>query len=406
MGVFRYTALNTSGSEIKGTIQAEDINGAALVIRDRGLRVLELKQGREGAGFLGQANFSDWLAANRSVKSASLIFFFRQMAFMLRSGLPVAQALVLAEKQVSCPRMNLTIRLMRKDIESGQALSVAMKKHPDVFPEMGVNLVQAGETTGEIDKIMERLVLHLEKKAALKAQTITAMIYPSIVVLTAIGVGIFMTVKIIPKFAEFLLGQGRVLPASTQALIDFSDYVVANGLYILAAVIAFIITILATYQFKGGRRMIDSLLLRIPVIGYILINSAMAQMAWALSMLLKSGVTVFDALKVTGALMKNRIYHDRLMQASEKILTGRDMATSIHDPQMPILVTQMVAVGESTGSLDRVLQELGEYYEQLLELAIKRMTALIEPVMILVIGSMVGFVYYAFFQALFSLAGG
>jgi type IV pilus assembly protein PilC len=142
------------------------------------------------------------------------------------------------------------------------------------------------------------------------------------------------------------------------------------------------------------------------VIGYILINSAMAQMAWALSMLLKSGVTVFDALKVTGALMKNRIYHDRLMQASDKILTGRDMATSIHDPQMPILVTQMVSVGESTGSLDRVLQELGEYYEQLLELAIKRMTELIEPVMILVIGSMVGFVYYAFFQALFSLEGG
>jgi type IV pilus assembly protein PilC len=189
-------------------------------------------------------------------------------------------------------------------------------------------------------------------------------------------------------------------------LIDISDYVLANGLFLIAVAISVIISVLAFYQTKTGRLWIDSLLLRMPVIGSMLIRGSMAQMAWALSILLRSGVTVFDALKVVSNLIGNRVYSDKLSEASEKILAGRDMASSIEHKQMPPLVTQMIAIGESSGSLDRVLQELGVYYEQLLEIAIKRLSAMIEPAMILVIGGMVGFVYYAFFQALFSLVGG
>ncbi|MDF1587651.1 MAG: type II secretion system F family protein [Gammaproteobacteria bacterium] len=406
MPQFTYTALTGSGGELKGQLQADDLNAAALMLRERGLRVLQMKQGKGKTGFLGQANFSDWLASQRSVSTSALIFFFRQMSFMLRAGLSIAHALELAQTQMSSPRLNLVLRLMLKDIESGLAMSVAMKKHNDVFPDMVVNLVVAGENTGDLDAIMDRLALHMEKKAALKAQTINAMIYPSIVVLAAIGVGTFMVVKIIPKFAQFLLGKGRVLPPSTQMLIDISDYVRENGLFIIAAVIAFIISVLLAYQTKAGRLAVDKALLRVPVIGTMLVTGAMAQMTWALSILLRSGVTIFDALKITGNLMNNRVYIDKLQQASAKIMQGRDMASSIDHPRIPALVTQMIAVGENTGSLDQVLQELGIYYEKLLEIAIKRMSAMIEPAMILVIGGMVGFVYYAFFQALFSLVSG
>lgn len=406
MRQFSYIALDDRGAEIAGHLQADDMDAATTILRQRGLRLLELKQGRGAGGFLGQANFSDWLASQRSVSASALIFFFRQMAFMLRAGLSVAHALELSQAQLSSPRLKLTLRLMLKDIEAGQSLSSTMRNHPVVFPDMAVNLVVAGESTGDLDEIMERLAIHLDKKAALRAQMINAMIYPSIVVLAAIVVGIFMVVSIIPKFAKFLLGKGKALPASTQMLVDISDYVRINGLWMLGSVAAFIIILLVLYQTRAGRLRIDQLLLRMPVIGDLLVTGSMAQMSWALSILLRSGVTVFDSLKITGNLLGNRVYADKLQEASSKILEGRDMAKSIDHPRIPALVTQMVAVGEGTGNLDGVLLELGIYYEKLLEIAIKRLAAMIEPAMILVIGGMVGFVYYAFFQALFSLVSG
>ena len=406
MPVFAYTALTASGSELSGKQTSVDLNAAAQELRNRGLRVLELKKARGQGGFLGQANASDWLASQRSVSSSALIFFFRQMTFMLRAGLPVMQALQLSLAQISSARLKLTLRLMLKDIESGHAMSLAMKKHPDVFPNMAVNLVVAAESTGELDTIMERLAIHLEKKAAIRAHMINAMIYPVVVLIAAIAVGLFMTLKIIPKFGDFLLAQGRALPPSTQNLLDFSSYVQTHGLQIIAVSIALIISLLIIYNIKRGRYIIDSLLLRVPIFGGMITTGSMAQMTWALSILLSSGVTVFNALKITSELINNRVFADKLLNGSEHILNGKDLSSSIKHPQMPILVLQMITVGEQTGSLDHVLKELGNYYEQLLDVAIKRLSAMIEPAMILLIGGMVGFVYNAFFQALFSLVGG
>ncbi len=406
MADFNYHALNTQGTEVRGQLQAEDIASAMQDLRQRGFRVMELKPGRNKAGFLGQDNFSDWLASQRSVSNATMIFFFRQMAFMLRAGLSVAQALELGRLQMSSPRLKLTLRLMLKDIESGQALSAAMQKHPPVFSDMMVNLMVAGESTGDLSTIMQRLAIHLDKKAALRAQMINAMIYPCIVVLAAIAVGTFMVVKIIPKFATFLLGQGKVLPPSTQLLIDISDVVRANGLSIIAILIGLLSLLLVIYQTPWGRLATDSLVLRLPIVGNLLLIGSMAQMAWAMSILLRSGVTVFEATKVTAQLLGNRVYSRQLIRCSDQILQGRDISRSLNHPQIPPLVVQMIAVGEGTGNLDDVLQELGVYYESLLAIAIKRLSAMIEPMMILVIGTMVGFVYYAFFQALFSLVGG
>ncbi len=406
MADFNYHALNSQGAEIRGQLQAEDIASAMQDLRQRGFRVMDLKPGKEKRGFLGQDDFSDWLASQRSVSNATMIFFFRQMAFMLRAGLAVAQALELARLQMSSPRLKLTLRLMLKDIESGQALSSAMQKHPIVFSDMMVNLMVAGESTGDLSTIMERLAIHLDKKAALRAQMINAMIYPCIVVLAAIAVGTFMVVKIIPKFATFLLAQGKLLPPSTQLLIEISNVVRANGFSIIAMLIGLLVLLLLLYQTAWGRLFTDSLLLRLPILGNLLLTGSMAQMSWAMSILLRSGVTVFEATKVTAQLLGNRVYSKQLLSCSDKILQGRDISRSLNHPQIPPLVVQMIAVGENTGNLDDVLQELGVYYESLLAIAIKRLSAMIEPMMILVIGSMVGFVYYAFFQALFSLVGG
>lgn len=403
MPAFSYTALDGGGNSFSGRLQAVDQAAAIGQLRQRGLRVMEIKQARQRSGFMGQENFSDWLASQRSVANSSLIFYFRQMAFMLRAGLPLADALRLAQAQISSPRLKLAIKRMQRDIEAGASLSATMKKHDDVFPDMAINLVMAGESTGELDVIMDRLALHLEKKAAVRAQTINAMIYPVIVMVAAIGVATFMVVKIIPQFGAFLQKQGKPLPPSTQSLLDISSYLRENGLWIIGGVILMIVSLLILYQTRDGRRWIDSALLRLPVIGKLLVTGAMAQMTWALSILLRSGVTVFDALTVTSKLINNRVYSDTLREGTDKILAGRDLAISIHHRQIPPLVLQMISIGEQTGSLDRVLEELGKYYQDLLEIAIKRLSALIEPAMILVIGGMVGYVYYAFFMALFSL---
>lgn len=406
MPYFSFSALDERGGETSGKLQAADTRSAAAQLRQRGLRVLQVKESSEGGDGEGLGREIDLssLAAMRSVSNQSLVFFFRQLSFMLRAGLPVTQALELSLTQVSSARLQLVIKRMLADIESGSQLSQAMARHPDVFSSLAVNLVVAGENTGELDLIVDRLATHLEKKGALRAQMINAMIYPSVVVVAAIGVATFLVVKIIPKFGQFLAAQGRTLPPSTQFLIDLSAFVLANGLWILGALVAAVIALAVTYRIPAGRLKLDRLMLRLPVMGKLLMTGSMAQMTWGLAMLLKSGVTVFDGLKITSNLLSNRVLSDKLTFASATILTGRDLAGSLRDPVMPVLVTQMIAVGERTGTLDHVLQELGGFYEHALETGIKRLSAMIEPALILVIGGMVGFVYYAFFQAMFSLA--
>jgi type IV pilus assembly protein PilC len=402
--VFSYQALNRTGDELSGQMQAENSSAVAQALRSEGLRILKISE-RRRSGFLGQDNFKDWLATQRSVSTDSLIFFYRQMAFMLRAGLPLAECLELSASQITSPRLNLALRGMHKDIQNGQSLSVALRKHPEVFSDIAINLVVAGENTGELDVIMERLALHLEKKSQLRKQMINAMIYPVIVVLAAIGVAVFMVASIIPKFAKFIQGRGKRLPESTQALIDGAAYLRENGLIIVGVSICIVLLIYIVYSTYKGRRWIDRILFSFPIFGNLIVYGSMAQMNWALSILMRSGVTIFDALKITADLIANKIYADKLKGASERVMEGRDLMSSLSHPQMPPLVLHMIAIGERTGSLDKIQQELGVYYQDLLEIAIKRLSAMIEPAMILVIGGMVGFVYYAFFQALFALAG-
>jgi type IV pilus assembly protein PilC len=404
MPMFAYQALSRSGEELSGKMQAENSSAVAQALRTEGLRVLQIKERGQG-GFLGQANFKDWLATQRSVSTDSLIFFYRQMSFMLRAGLPLAECLQLAGSQISSPRLSLAVRLMHKDIQSGQPLSAALRKHQDVFSDIAINLVVAGESTGELDVIMERLAIHLEKRSQLRKQLINALIYPVIVILAAIGVATFMVVAIIPKFANFIQGRGKRLPDSTQALIDGAAYLRENALTIVGVAITVTLFILVLYKTYKGRRVIDRVMLSMPVMGKPIVYASMAQMNWAMSILMRSGITIFDSLKITADLLTNKIYSDKLKQGSDSVMSGRDLAISIKHPQVPEVVTHMISIGERTGSLDRIQQELGVYYQELLEIVIKRLSAMIEPAMILVIGVMVGFVYFAFFQALFALAG-
>ncbi len=404
MPTFQYKALNNLGKETKGSADASDARTAIANLRQQNIFVLEIEQDTDKKAGLSKELDLSTLTEWRSVSTQELIFFFKQQTFMLRAGLPVLQALQLGRTQVSSGRLGRVIDRMIADIENGFPLSQAVARNPKVFPPLAVSLISAGENTGELDLVMDRLADHLEKKAALKTQTINAMIYPIIVVLAAIGVFIFLVIKIIPAFAKFFAGKGRGLPPSTQFLVDLSAFFVSYGLYILAIIIVIIISLVLMYQTKEGRYKLHNLLLRLPVLGKLMTVAAMAQLTWSLSMMLRSGLTALDALKITAKVIRNRVISDKTYAASDQILAGKDLASSLQHPRIPTIVTQMIAVGERTGTLDNVLHQLGDYYEERLQLGIRRLSAMVEPALILVIGGMVGFVYYAFFQALFALA--
>lgn len=406
MPSYDYMAIEANGREARGRLQAADSRAAAAALRLQGLFAIEINEAAGNAAGLAREIDFAFLSQWCSVPSQQMVFFYKQLTFMLRAGLPVLQALRLSHNQIGSVRLKQVIARLASDIENGQPLSQAMAAHPQVFPALAVSLVVAGENTGELAPILERIAIHLEKRAALKMQTLNAMIYPSIVVIASIGVMTFLVVKIIPAFAKFLAGKGRALPPSTQFLIDLSNFALTYGLYLIGLLLLLLVGVLLAYRTEPGRYKLDGLLLRIPVVGKLQTIGAMAQLNWSLAMMLRSGLTALDALKIAANVIGNRVISVKLRAAAELILAGRDLSSSLQHPRIPALVTQMIAVGERTGTLDHVLHELGSYYEESLQLGIKRLSSLLEPALILVIGSMVGFVYYSFFQAMFQLAKG
>lgn len=401
MPKYKYSAIYPDGKERKGSIEAMDIEMATSAIRQQGLFVSTIK---EVGGISANGGFKEFVGRNTSPRNRDMVFFFKQLAFMLRAGLPIIQALEISVNQFT-GRLHYAIKDMIVELQNGSPLSRAMRNQKQVFPSIAINLILAAESTGALEAVCQRLATYLEKKAALKSQSITALIYPAILLTVSIGVIIFLVWKIIPKFAKFLAGKGKALPASTQFLIDASDFVVKNGLYILGGVVLFILAIVLYYMSQQGRLALDRFVLKIPVVGKLLMNGAMAELTWSLSMMLRSGVTVYDSLKTCGNVIANKVISNKIHYASEQILAGRELSQSLKGKEIPDLVIQMTTVGEKTGTLDQILQELGFFYEERLAESVKRLVALIEPMMILIMGGLVGFVYYAFFQALFALTG-
>jgi type II secretory pathway component PulF len=401
MAKFNYSAIYPDGKQRKGSIEAMDVAMASTALRQQGLFVATIAK---AGGISGSGGFKEFIGRNTSPKKSDLIFFFKQLAFMLRAGLPVIQALDISE-HLFTGRLHYAIKDMIVELNNGSPLSRAMRNQKLVFPPIAVNLMMTAETTGGLEAVAQRLATYLEKKAALKGQTITAMIYPTILLLVSTGVVIFLVWQIIPKFAKFLAAKGKALPASTQFLVDTSDFAVRNGLYIFGSIVLLIVAIVWYYMTQQGRLVLDRFVLKLPVLGKLLTNGAMAEFTWSLSMMLRSGVTVYDSLKTASNVIANRFISNKISYASEQILAGRELSQSLKGKEIPDLLVQMTTVGEKTGTLDQVLQELGVFYEERLAESVKRLTALIEPMMILIMGSLIGFVYYAFFQALFALAG-
>ncbi len=415
MPVFIYDALNHQGQRIRGNLDAADKRQAATILRGRSLFVTDLSVAaatpgpRAGHSLLNHdvsIHFKVVLGVIRPVRTHDRVLFLQQLALMLRAGLTLLQALGVCREQTLKPRLAAAIDRMINAIQEGKSLSQAIAAEKRIFSKLTIRMVECAEVSGELDETLERTAKHLEQQAELITQLITSLIYPVVVVLTAISVATFLVVNVIPKFAAFLARRHTALPWSTRVLLDLSSFLTSYGGYVLAALLFAGIAITVTYATPRGRLALDRGLLAIPIVGGLITVGAMSQFSQTLAMLLGSGITLLDSLTIVANVVPNRAIGAQVTQAHEQILRGKDLASSLRHRIIPRLVTQMISVGERTGTLSHVLDEVGNFYSRLLQARIRRLMGLVEPVLILVIGAMVGFVYLAFFQVIFKLAGG
>jgi type II secretory pathway component PulF len=330
-----------------------------------------------------------------------------QLATMLRSGLSLLSSLRTVADQSSRKRVGAVWDRVADRIERGSTFADALETEKKVFPEQVIQLATVGEKTGNLDAALGRAADHLERSRQLKLTVFNALAYPAIVTFLAVGVAGFLVLFVIPKLQKYLSGAGRNLPAITQNLLDVSSFMQAwlPVMAILAAAMA--VGFWAVRRWPPGRIAIDRAILRIPIIGGVLRLAGTAVFSRGLSVLLESGVTLLDSLGTVENLLENRSLRQRVSRARDAVLRGGTLAAPLEEPGffMPML-PRMVAVGESAGTLVQTLDEVAKFHENQLLVVIRRMSVLIEPVVILVVGGIVGFVYIAFFAALFSIAGG
>lgn len=402
MASVSYLALDEAGREVRGSVDATDRSAAAALLRGRGLFPLKLRE-EVGAARAEAAGGRPFAWVPRLVTTSDQVLFLGQLALMLRSGLTLLQALEGLAHTGSRRALREAATRLSASVQGGSSFSLALEQERS-FPSFVAHLVRTAEATGELELACTRAADYLDRRAALRYQLLNALFYPGIVVLAASAVFWFMTTSVVPKFAAFLAGRGRELPASTRALMDLSAFLEAHGATVVCALLAACGALALVWRTERGRGGIDRVLIRVPGVALVLRTAAMAHLGHTLGMLLRSGLPLLEALRVLAGTFGHRGYRAVVSRAAERVVQGSSLAQSLEHPTVTPLCRQVVAVGERTGSLDSVLEGLGQFYEGRLQRLLKLLSGLVEPVVIVLVGGMVGFVYVSFFQALFALA--
>jgi len=401
MPAFLYNARDTSGTRLSGTLESVSGAAAAAELRGRGMTIISMEESHEDAG-----STRSWTPASLLwIRSLDIEVSLYQLATLLRSGLTLLSAMRLVAEQSERVRLRQVWEEVVISVESGRTFAEALAQHR-CFNRLVVQLVSVGEQTGHLGPVLERAAVVLEKKRTLRAGLLTTLMYPTIVFLLAIGLAVYMVIGVLPKLQVFLRAMGKRLPPMTQRLLDISEWIQLNGLTTAIVSITLVIALVMVFLWPAGRAVIDALALRVPLLGKAFRTAGTAMFATSFSALLSSGVTLIEALRVSERLMSNRRLSAIVSTAREQVMQGGTLARQLDQPYgfMPML-PRMVAVGESSGTLDTVLDEVARFHESQLDRLIKRLSALIEPAVIVTVGTVVGYVYISFFMALFAATG-
>ncbi len=350
------------------------------------------------------------IGGRKKVKAKDLSIFTRQFSVMIDAGLPLVQCLEILAQQQDNKHFQQVLLQVRQDVEEGATLAAAMARHPRVFDQLYSNMVEAGETGGILDLILQRLSTFIEKIVKLKRDVVSAMIYPAAVILMAIGAVAVIMIVVIPQFQQIflgLLGPGEQLPLPTRIVVGISSFLAGwGGLVILAVIVATVIAIKFYYKTPGGHRMIDRLMLKLPLIGPILRKIAVARFARTLSTLLSSGVPILQSLDITARTAGNVIIEEAITNVRAGVERGENFVDPLKATDVfPHMVAQMIGIGEQTGALDAMLGKIADFYEQEVDAAIANLLTLIEPLLIGFLGVTIGSIVIAMYLPLFTLIG-
>lgn len=395
-----YVALDAQGQEVRGGLEASDPNAAAAALRGQGLFPVELSEARSTAA----APAAPPLSGRRGlVRGADVILFCRQLALMLRTGISLLGALDTLSQRLGKRSLQASARRLSSAVQTGASLSEALANEARIFPPLVTQLVKTAEATGQLDESFDRAADYLERRAALQAQLISSLIYPAVVVVVSIGVFWFLTARVVPKFAAFLAGREVALPWSTRLLLDISDWISRYGGWVGMGVGLGALGLYGAWRTARGRLVLDRAILSLPPVGGVLRVAGQLHLARTLGLLLRSGLPLLDSLRILEGSFPNQTYARVVADAQDGVVRGAALSDSLGSPVVSPLCRQVVAVGEQTGALDEVLTELSEFYDQQLQRKIQTLATLVEPVLLLLIGGMVGLIYLSFFQAVMQL---
>ena len=396
MAVFIWEGKTRQGEARSGTMEAENAD----IVQER------LKAQQIQASKVKKKPTEITLKIGSGVGTKEIVILTRQFATMIDAGLPLVQCLEILGAQQQNPHFQKVVLTVKVDVESGSTLADALAKHPRIFDELYVNLVSAGEVGGILDTILNRLATYMEKNMKLIGQVKSAMIYPSVVSLVAVGVTAVLLIFVIPVFEKMFKDFGGTLPAPTQFVIDLSNGLRANLIPVIIGITVFVFGIRAIARSTKGRLFLDGLMLKAPVLGPLFRKVAVAKFTRTLGTMIASGVPILDALHITAKSAGNKVVENAIMYTRERISEGRTMADPLAETGVfPVMVVQMIAVGESTGAMDAMLQKIADFYEDEVDTAVAALTSLLEPLLMVVLGVLLGGLIIAMYLPIFELAG-
>ncbi len=399
--IFHYKARDKDGDLLEGAIEAETRDIVVDRLKGKGYFVTSIEAEEESS------DLGEQLKQLKKVKLQDLALFCRQFATMINSGLSLVGSLDILVEQTDHPKLKDAIMSVQENVESGMSLSKALEQEKKVFPQLFISMVEAGEAGGILDDVLLEMADHFENENDMKQKVISALAYPVVISLVAIGVVVFLVTVILPTFVDIFAGMDQQLPLPTRLLLGFSNlfssywYVVVG----LVAVTAF--GIYRYYQTDKGRRKIDWILLKTPLFGDLINKISIVRFSRTLGVLIQSGVSILDGLEVVSKVVSNSIISDKIRESRKSISSGDSIVSPLRQSKVfPQMVLQMIRIGEETGSLDEMLAKIAQFYDQEVEHKVESMVSLIEPALILVLGVVVGSIVVSMMLPMFNMMSG
>jgi len=398
MPIFTYVGKSKRGRVLKGELEAVDERIARIQLKRKNVEVTKLKKKSKDI-------FESLSFMQPKVTKKDLVIFTRQFSTMIDAGLPLVQGLNILAEQMENKTFKGMLKQVTKDVEGGSTLADALNKHPKVFDALFVNLVAAGEVGGILDTILQRLAAYIEKAEKLKSKVKGALVYPIAVLIIGVLVLAVIMVFVIPVFQEMFSGLGKGLPALTQLVIDVSNFTKGNIHFMIVGVIVAIWVFRRYRRTSSGRKNTDRILLKMPIFGELIRKVAVARFTRTLSTMISSGVPILDALEITAKTAGNAVVEEVIYEARTSIAEGQNIADPLSESNIfPGMVTQMISVGESTGALDAMLEKIANFYDDEVDAAVSALTALMEPLMMMLLAGALGPIIIAMYLPIFSMA--